>query len=201
MSRKKVIGFLVVFFPFFLPIGYFLIEWCFAGGGIKVLYYNFWKYDDNKVRVVEDVNFLFYKEGYSKTYSLNSDYYVAHRILLIPETKTVPINYEYSGEVLVEIYEGNNLLQSTKMNNFNAILRRKEGGDYYGNYLIYLGKEHRYASSVFAFELGYIPFDLIRLKWNRLRDMKIKIAVIKPDKGLKEFCESATLVIIPDLRT
>jgi len=119
---------------------------------------------------------------------------------LIPETKTVPIKYEYSGEIIIQIYDGNNLLRSTKVTKYNPILRRKENSDYYGNYLIYVGKAPRYASSVLAFELGYIPFDLIRLKRNRLRDMQIKITVTKPDKGLKDFCESATLVIIPDLR-
>jgi len=77
MSKKTIIKLLVVFFLFLLPIGYFLSEWCFAAGGIKILYYNFWKYDKNKVRVVEDCNFIFYKEGYSKTYTLNSGYYVA----------------------------------------------------------------------------------------------------------------------------
>ena len=66
--------------------------------------------------------------------------------------------------------------------------------------MIYCGPQRKNARSTFAYELGDIPFELIRLKWKRLKDMKIKVAVIKPDKGLQEFCENAILVIIPDLR-
>ncbi len=200
MPRKKVFVFLVVFFLFLLPIVFVLTEWYFCGGGVKTIYY-LWKYDENEIRVVEDDDFAFYKEGYSKIYDLGSDYYIAHRILLIPESKSVPIEYEYNGEILIEIFDSNsNLLQSTLVNEFNAIWRRGNS-DHHGNYLIYGGTQRKDANSVFAFELGDIPFDLIRLKWKRLKDMKIKVTVIKPDKGLQEFCESATLVIIPDLGT
>ncbi len=197
--KKKMVIFLVLFCLLFSPIGLFFVEWIFFGGGIKRVYYRHWRYDKNKVRVVEDDNFLFYKDGYSNIYTLNSSYYVAHRILLIPESKSVPIEYEYSGEILIEIFDGNsNLLQSTLVNNFNVIWRR--GGDYYqGSYLIYGETQRRHASSVFGFELGRIPFDLIRLKWKRLKNMKIRVTVTKPDKDLQKFCKSATLVIIPDL--
>jgi hypothetical protein len=197
-TKKKMIIFLAAIL-LFLPIGLILFEWVFFGGGIKRIYYNHWRYDKNKVRVVEDDNFLFYRDGYSKIYTLNSSYYVAHRILLIPESKSVPIEFEYSGEIRIEIFDSNNnLLKSTLVNNFNVIWR-KGNSDYYGNHLIYGGKQRRYASSVFAFELGTIPFDLVRLKWKRLKNMKIRITVIKPDKDLQKFCKSATLVIIPDL--
>lgn len=202
MPKKRYLVVLLALLILIFPSIYFMIEWCFAGGGFKVLYYNFYGYDPNKVRVVEDSDFLFSKKGYSRTYILNSDFYVGHRILLIPEAKTVPIEYEYSGEILIEIFDSNNsLLQSSRVNRFNVILRRKKEGDFYGNYLIYVGRAPRNASSVFAFELGDIPFDLVRLKWKRLRSMKVRVTVVKPDKGLQELSESATLVIIPDLRT
>ena len=198
----KIAKWLVIAYLIFLAL-YFLSDWFLSEGASKRLYYNFWNYNSDKIRAVDDNDFLFYKEGYSKTYTLNSDYYMSHRILLIPESKTVPIGYKYNGEFLIEILDNNNnLLKSTRVDTFGTILRRKEseGGDYFNNYLIYVGKEPRDAGSVFAFEIGEMPFDLIRLKWGRLKNMKIKVSIVKPENGLLEYCDTARLVIIPDLR-
>jgi len=102
--------------------------------------------------------------------------------------------------MFIEIFDKNKRhLYSFKTSQVRNLLREGEK-DYFGNYLVYNGKNSSSASSVFAFELGEIPFDLIRLKWSRLKNMEIKIAVLKPEKGLLEFCDKATLVIIPDLR-
>lgn len=183
-----------------IPFTLFLTEWLFSPGGFKRLYYFHVTYDKDKVQVVEDAEFPFFQEAHSQEYQLNSSYYGPHRILLIPESKLVPVDYEFTSSFFIEIFDSNdNLLMSFTTDDPRSIFRKNKD-DYYGNHLIYCGKQRRVASSVFAFELGEIPFDLIRLKWNRLKNMKIKITVIEPEKGLLEFCDKATLVIIPDLR-
>ena len=169
---------------------------CVLGEGLRLFY----TYNKDEIRVVEDSDFLFYKEGYTASYKLNSKYYVSHRILLIPESKSVPVQYEFNGEMLIEIYDKNHrLLHSFKVNKPVNLLREGKD-DYFDDYLVYIGKNTSHVTSVFSFELGEIPFSLIRLKWSRLKDMEIKITVLKPEKGLLEFCDRATLVIIPDLR-
>ena len=169
---------------------------CIFGEGMRLFY----TYNKDEVRVVKDHNFHFYEEGYTTSYKLNSKYYVSHRILLIPNSKSVPVDYEFNGKILVEIYDKNHqLLHSFEADKPINILR--EGNeDYFEDYLVYIGKNTSKATSVFAFELGQIPFDLIRLKWSRLKNMEVKITVLKPEKGLLKFCDKATLVIIPDLR-
>lgn len=168
---------------------------CIFGEGMRLFY----TYNKNEIRVVEDSDFVFYEEGYSTSYKLNTKYYVSHRILLIPKSKSVPIQYEFDGEMLIEIFENKQLLHSFEVNKPVNLLR--EGNDdYFDDYLVYIGKNSSYSTSVFAFELGGIPFNLIRLKWSRLKNMEIKVTVLKPEKGLLEFCDEATLVIIPDLR-
>jgi len=115
--------------------------------------------------------------------------------LLIPQSKAVPVEYKFDGEMLIEIYDKNcQLLHSFKTNKPVNLLR--EGNDdYFEDYLVYIGKNTSHVTSVFAFELGEIPFDLIRLKWSRLKNMEIKITVVKPDNALLEFCDKATLVL------
>lgn len=195
-NKKFPMVFLIILV---VPVLYFLIEWCCFAGGIKRVYYNL-TYNKDRIRVIENNNFLFYEEGYTGSYKLNSKYYVPHRILLIPESKLVPVQYEFDGEILIEIYDDDNkLLYSFKVNKPKKLLREGKDDDYYGNYLVYNGKNTSHASSIFAFELGEIPFDLIRFKWNRLKNMKIKITVLRADKCLKEFCDRVALVIIPNL--
>jgi hypothetical protein len=169
---------------------------CFLGEGMRLFY----TYNKDEIRVIEDKDFFFYKEGYTASYKLNSKYYVSHRILLIPESKSVPVQHKFDGEMLIEIYDKNHqLLHFFKANKPINLLREGED-DYFDDYLVYIGKNTSHATSVFAFELGEIPFSLIRLKWSRLKNMEIKITVLKPEKGLLKFCDKATLVIIPDLR-
>lgn len=160
----------------------------------------FYKYDKDAIRVVKDNNFLFYQQGYTETYKLSSKYYVSHRILLIPESKSVPVQYEFDGEMRIEIYDINKKFLYSYVTNKPVNILREETEDCFEDYLIYIGKNTSRVTSVFAFELGEIPFDLIRLKWSRLNNMEIKITVLKPAKNLLEFCNRATLVIIPDLR-
>ena len=162
----------------------------------------FYRYNKNEIRVVEDSDFLFYEEEHTASYKLNSKYYVSHRILLIPESKSVPVHYEFDGEMLIEIYDKNlQLLHSFKANKPMSILRGGKDDDF-NDYLIYIGPRFTTsnATSVFAFELGKIPFRLIRLKWSRLKNLQIKVTVLQPEENLREFCDSASLVIIPDLR-
>ncbi len=195
-TKKSLIIGLV---PFTLLILYFLVEWLFYPGGLKRIYYFHYKYDKDTIRIVEDKDFPYNVEGYSQIYTLNSSYYVPHRILLIPESKSVPLHYEFCGEILVEIYDkNNNLVYSfTAAKPFN--IHRKEKEDYYGNYLIYGKRQFRNATSIFAFELGEIPFSIIRLRWDRLKNMQIRITVLKSDENLQKYCDSVTLVIIPSL--
>ena len=160
----------------------------------------FYAYNKDEVRVVEDSDFPFYEKNYTEKYKLNSKYYLSHRILLIPDSKSIPIHYEFDGEMLIEIFDKNHQLLHSFKTNKPINLLREGTDDYFEDYLIYIGKNTSHVTSVFAFELGEIPFDLIRLKWNRLKNMKIKITVLKPEKKLLEFCDRATLVIIPDLR-
>jgi len=180
-----------------IPFLVFLHNCVFSEAGFRGLYY-LATYNENEIRVVEDNDFHFYEEGYVKSYKLNSKYYIAHRILLIPETKLVPVQYKFDGEMLIEIYDGKKLLHSFRTSKPINLLR--EGNeDYLGDYLVYRGKNTSHVTSVFAFELGEIPFNLIRFKWNRLKNMDIKITVLRAEKKLKEYCNIATLIIIPDL--
>jgi energy-coupling factor transporter transmembrane protein EcfT len=169
---------------------------CIFYEGMKLFY----TYDVDEIRVVEDSSFLFDEMGYSASYKLNSKYYLSHRILLIPEPSTIPVEYEYNGQMLIEIFDKNKqLLHSFKADKPGSLLRLTEN-DYIDNYMAYAGSNYSHSTSVFAFELGEIPFNLIRLKRSRLKNMVIKVTVLKPEKGLQEFCEKATLVIVPDLR-
>ena len=197
-ARKRTITWVLIL-AFALPIIVFSLEWIFFAGGMKCIYYNFINYDADEVRVVESEGFVFDEKNYSHTYILDSDYYVPHRILLMPDSKNVPTDYQYGGEFVVEFYEDDTLLKSVKMSHIDKILRYKDD-DYYDNYLVFTGTQAKTAKSIFAFEIGEIPFDLIRLKWGRLKTLKIKITVLEPDMELKEYCDSATLLIIPDLR-
>ena len=141
----------------------FLVEWCFFAGGVKRLYY-VQMYNKDKIRVVEDLGFHYDVKGYSQEYALNSSYYVPHRILLIPESKLVPVDYEFSGSFLIELFDSKgNPLKSFVVEKPRSIFR-KNNVDYYGNYLIYHGKQRKVASSIFAFDLGEIPFQFDTLK-------------------------------------
>lgn len=172
---------LLVFFTQILIVGY--------------TFYCLDTYNEEEIRVVEDTDFLFFKSGHSESYSLNSKYYCAHRVLLIPNSKKVPLQYEFKGDIFVEVYSKNNkLLDSFNFKHPKKILR--EGiDDNFGDYSIYRGKNTSRSTSVFAFESAEIPFH-----WVGLKNMKVKLTVIKPDKDLLEFCDSATLAVIPDLR-
>ena len=169
---------------------------CIFGEGLRLYYLE--TYNKDEIRVIENGEFLFYKMGFATSYKLNSRYYVSHRILLIPGTKSVPVQYEFNGKIFIEIYDKNDkLLHSFKTN--KPTNRLRQGKD--DNYTTYLSYNWNYASnatSTFAFELGEIPFDLIRLKWSRLKSMVV--TVLEPEKDLLEFCDKATLVVIPDLR-
>jgi hypothetical protein len=169
---------------------------CIYHEGLKLFY----TYDVDEIRVLEESDFPFYEESYSASYKFNSKYYLSHRILLIPESKSVPVQYDFDGEMLIEIFDKNEQL----LHSFNVSepekLFRKGKDDYFDDYLVYIGENDSHATSVFAFELGEIPFNLIRLKWSRLKNMDVKITVLKSEKGLQEFCDKATLVIVPDLR-
>jgi len=181
-----------------IPFLLFLHNWIFSEGGFRRLYY-FATYNKDEIRVIEDNVFLFYEEGHTKSYELNSKYYVAHRILLIPKSKSVPVQYKFDGELLVEIYDKKNKLLHSFKTNKPINLLREGNDDYFGDYLVYRGKNTSQATSVFAFELGEIPFSLIRFKRSRLKNMEIKITVLRAEKKLKEYCDIATLIIIPDL--
>lgn len=195
-KRNRVIALILLA----VLISLFIIDWIFYAGGLKRIYYFHFKYDKDKIRVLEEKDFPFYKVGFSKSYTLNSSYYVPHRLLLIPESKSVPVQYEFGGEILVEIYDKKDVLLHSFTVDKPINIYRKEKEDYYGNYMIYCGGQRRDSSSIFAFELGEISFNIIRFKWDRLKNMVIKVTVIKPDENLKEYCDSATLVIIPDLQ-
>jgi hypothetical protein len=195
-SRKKLAKLSLL-----LLVMLFLAEWAFAPGGFKNVYYNFFGYDAGKVRVAVDPNFNFFEEGYTKSLKLNSKYYISHRILLIPNSKTVPVDYEFKGEIFIECCDknGKNLHSFTVKKPEKVLRKGKE--DYFGNYLVYVSRYNpSNASSLFAFELGEIPFELFCMKWNRLKEMQIRITVIKADEQLKSFCDSAELIVIPDLR-
>ncbi len=130
---------------------------------------------------------------------MNSGYYASHRILLIPESKFVPVEYEFRGEICIEVYDKDHkLLHSVKVND-PAKIFRSGTEDYFPDYVLYKGPDKSFASSMFAFELGEIPFDLVRLKWYRLKSMEIRVTVLEPEEGLLQYCDSASLVIIPDL--
>jgi hypothetical protein len=160
----------------------------------------FYTYEKDKIRVVEDAEFLFDQKDHTESYKLNSSYYASHRMLLIPESKSVPVEYEFRGKIYIEMYDKDqNLLHSVKVDEPDKIFRQGKE-DRFENYVLYKGPDKSFASSVFAFELGEIPFELIRLKWRRLKSMTIKITVIEPEKGLLQYCDRASLVIIPDLR-
>lgn len=200
--KKKSVKLILIIIILFLPT-YFLYEWFFGEGATKRLYYNFWHYNGDKIRIVEDEDFPFYEEGYSKIYILNSDYYVSHRVLLVPNSKSVPVDYEYKGEFLVELFDCNdNLLKAVKVDEFSTVLRQKDRkiDNYNSNYMLYVGSQTQDAGSIFAFEIGEIPFDLIRFKWHRLKNVKIKLTVLKSENRMKMYCENATVIIIPDLR-
>ena len=181
---------------------YIICEWVFAAGGSKRIYYGHAAYYNDTVRVVDDSDFKLYEPGYSKTYTLNSSYYVSHRILLVPDSKSVPVDYDYKGEFLIEMFDGSGRpLKSTRTGNIGKIFRGKGiDADHYGNYMVYVGSQLKKAGSVYAFEIGEIPFDLLCLKWSRLKTMQVRVSVVKADERLREFCQSASLVIIPDLR-
>jgi hypothetical protein len=107
---------------FLLVFSLFLYDGIF-GEGLRLFY----TYNKDEIRVVEDSDFLFYKEGYTTSYKLNSKYYVSHRILLIPESKSVPVQYKFDGEMLIEIYDKNlQLLRSFKVNKPINLLRKGE---------------------------------------------------------------------------
>lgn len=182
-----------------LLISLFLYGWFFCEPGLRKLYYAC-NYDSKEIRVVEGNDFKFHKKGYSESYQMDSEYYIKHRILLIPESKSIPVQYKFSGKMLVEFYDEKGLLLDSFEVSKPVKLFREEEDDYYDDYLIYRGKNSSFITSVFAFELGEIPFDLIRGKQERLKNMKIKITVLSPEEGLLEYCDSATLIVIPDLR-
>ena len=180
-------------FLLFICIVLYNVIFCFG-------FMPFYTYDKEEIRVVEDTNFIFYEKGYIANYVLDSKYYAAHRILLIPGSELVPVGYNFNGEMLVEIYDKDNqLLYSFAVNDFEKLFRDDEQY-HFEDYLVYIGSHISRSSSIFAFEVGEIPFDLINLKPQRLKNMKIKITVLKPDEGLLEYCDTATLVIIPDLK-
>ena len=176
-----------------------LVQNWFFDQGVRRSYYRFYAYDENKIRVVTDKNFLFYEEGHTASYNLNSNYGVAHRILLIPESKTVPVGYQFQGELLIELYDDAELLHSTIINTPMHLLRDTDNDDF-KNYWAYLGCTGLHPTSVFAFELGEIPFSIIRPRRGKLENIEIKITVLKRDEKLKQYCDKATLIIIPDLR-
>lgn len=194
--RKFWTFFWITLFVSWLLIFLLFSHSCIFNEGMKLFY----SYNEDKIRVIEDDNFLFYKEGYTANYKLNSKYYLSHRILLIPESKLVPVEYVFDGKMLIELYDkSHQLLYSFEVDHPENLLRQRND-DNFDNYLVYPGSNTPYATSLFAFELGKIPFDLIRLKWSRLKNMEIKVTVLKPDKDLLEFCDKAALVVIPDLR-
>ena len=171
---------------------------CVFGEGMGLFYEL--TYDADKFRVIEDKAFKFDEENFIASYKLNSQYYISHRILLIPESKSVPIDYEFKGEMDIEIYDKDDqLMLSYKSNNSKKILK-SDGDPFVGTFLEYNDVGRLNETAVFAFELGDIPFELIKLKWERLKNMKIIVTVIKPDLELKRYCENATLVVIPNLR-
>jgi len=98
------------------------------------------KYNKAEIRVVEDSNFPFYKEGHSSSYKLNSKYYVSHRILLIPDSKSIPTCYEYKGDFRIEIYSSQGQLLYTCETSQPETILRARNNDSFETYLIYTGE-------------------------------------------------------------
>jgi hypothetical protein len=198
--KNKIVrraAFILIFALILIPI---LYEWFFLAGGFKRIFYTL-TYDKDKIRVVEDVNFPVLQSGFEKEYNLDSDYYVNHRILLIPHSREIPADYVYDGEFSIELFNSSGeLLNLQDIEKPISVLRPNCDKDYFGKYIIYVGVPPSKAGSVFAFEIGEIPFDIIRLKPNRLHNMKVKITAVKVDQNISQYCQEATLVIIPDLR-
>ncbi len=186
----------VLVIPWMIFAVLFLHNWHYSEGGFKQLYYLV-AYKPNDIRVVEDDNFHFYQKEYCQDYTLDSKYYIAHRLLLIPDSKSVPIDYKFDGNIRIEIFDDKMQL----LNSFDVDkppkLFREGTEDYFDNYLMYNNYNSSYATSMFAFELGEIPFELLR---SHKDGLKIRVTVLMPERKLLEYTDKATLVIIPDLR-
>lgn len=192
-SRKKLakLSLLLLVISFFA-------EWAFVPGGFKKVYYNAF-YESNDVQVAVDPNFHFFEKGYTADLKLDSKYYISHRVLLFIKSKNVPVDYHFSGQIKFELFIKDKLIKSFLVESAANLWRREEY-DYYGNYMVYGTTQKRFAKSTRAFELAEIPFKLFCLKWGRLTNMKIMVTVVKADEQLKSFCDSAELIVIPDLR-
>jgi hypothetical protein len=198
-KQGRKINWLILALILAIPVLFVLSEWLFFGGGFKRIYYRHFCEPDSW-QVVKDDDFPVGREGFVKKYKLSSDYYVPHRILLVPNCFDVPADYELKGQFQIDIFdEKGNLLERQESKKAVNICRSGKD-DYYGNYMAYIGTQPKKAASIYGFEIGYIPFNLIRLKPGRTKNMEIEITVIEPAYELNEFCGEVSLLIIPDLR-
>ena len=161
---------LVFFFIAFIKI---LI---FPSPGIRHLLHLAFPPEDLYESIVTD-DFLFYEKGFTKTYQLKPKYLDSYAISLISEKQNISGGYKFSGKLKAEFFwKDTFLLEKTAIS---------QGSAYYADG----DKEMKYFKKVFL-----IDFD-VPLKGKYKDDISVRLTVLEPVEGLKEYGDSIRLSI------
>lgn len=120
-------------------------------------------------------NFLFYEKGFTKTYTLKPKYLDFYVIGFLVENRNLPSKYKFSGKVRTDFYWKDELLFSKEITSHIAAA--------------YSDNDLKYFSDVLLLDFE-IPFQ------GRYKDdISVRLTVLEPDDGLKEYGDSIKLFI------
>lgn len=124
--------------------------------------------------IVED-NFLFYKKGFAKTYSLKPKYLDFYNIGFLVENSDLSSKYKFSGKVKADFYWKDKLLFSKEITSQISAA--------------YSDNDFKYFSDVLLLHFE-IPF-----QGKYTDDISVKLTVLEPDENLKPHGDSIKLFI------
>ena len=120
-------------------------------------------------------NFLFYKKGFTRTYSLHPKYLDFYNIGFLVKNGSLSSKYKFSGKVKADFYWKNKLLFSKEITSHISAA--------------YSDNDLKYFSDVLLLHFE-IPF-----QGKYTDDISVKLTVLEPDKNLKQYGDSIRLFI------
>ncbi|MDP3731770.1 MAG: hypothetical protein Q8R31_01890 [Candidatus Omnitrophota bacterium] len=120
-------------------------------------------------------NFLFYEEGFTKTYFLKPKYLDIYEIGFLAEKADISSKYKFEGKLKAEFFWKDKLLFDRIVSSYNAAW--SVNGD----------MEHFKEISLLKFE--------IPLQGKYKNDISIRLTVLEPDQELKKYADSIKLYI------
>ncbi len=117
-------------------------------------------------------DFPFSEKNSSKLYQLKARQYDFYQVSIYSNNESIPIGYRFKGKVLIELYDGKNIIETTAVDNAVAYFGSDKNRDRY--------KE----ISLYEFPIPYK---------GKYKNLFLKVTVLEPDPKLLDFDSSYQL--------